>query len=80
MSNIGHMKKILILAFDLKGENWRIRKKIWRKLRQIGAKLKYRSHWTLPYNKRNLIGMKLVCKEIREFGGNAEVIKGEEVV
>ena len=80
MSNIGHMKKILILAFDLKGENWKIRKKIWRELVLVGAKLLYRSHWTMQYNKKNLVELKRICEEIRSFGGKAEVIKGIKVV
>ena len=49
-------------------------------LQRIGAKLKYRSHWILPYDKRKLADMKRVCKEIRRFGGKAEIIKGEKIV
>ncbi|MEM5773345.1 MAG: hypothetical protein QXL86_03960 [Candidatus Aenigmatarchaeota archaeon] len=73
------MKKILILAFDLKGDNWTNRKKIYRLLQQMGAELIYKSHWILPYNKKNLSDMKWVCNEIRKCGGKAEVIKGEKV-
>lgn len=79
MSNIGHMKKLLILAFDLKGRNWKIRKRVWRELTQVGAKLLYRSHWVLSYNRKNLVELKRICEEIRKFGGKAEVIKGEKV-
>lgn len=79
MSNIGHMKQLLILAFDLKGENWTIRKRVWRELTQMGAKLIYTSHWVLPYNKKNLADLKWICNKIRKFGGKAEVIKGEKV-
>lgn len=80
MSNIGHMKQLLILAFDLKGENWKVRKKIWRYLQETGAELIYTSHWVLPYNKRNLASMKWVCDEIKKSGGKAEVIRGEKIV
>ena len=79
MSNIGHMKHIVILAFDLKGNSWKIRKKINRSLHDIGANLIYTSHWILPYNKRNLADMKWMCGEIKKYGGKAEVIKGEKV-
>jgi hypothetical protein len=73
------MEKLLILAFDLKGENWAIRKRIWRELTRIGAKILYRSHWILPYSRKNLIELKRICEEIRKFGGRAEVIKGEKI-
>lgn len=79
MSNIGHMKQLIILAFDFKGSNWKIRKRIYRTLRDLGAELIYTSHWILPYNKRNLADMKWVCGEIRKYEGKAEVIKGEKV-
>ena len=79
MSNIGHMKQLLVLAFDLKGESWAIRKRVWRELQQIGAELKYKSHWVLPYSKRNLVDMEWVCNDIRKYGGKAEIIKGEKV-
>lgn len=79
MSNIGHMNQLIILAFDLKGKNWKVRKRIWRYLQETGAKLAYKSHWILPYNKRNVSSMKWICNEIKNFGGNAEVIKGEKI-
>ncbi len=79
MSNIGHVKQLIILAFDLKGGNWKIRKRVYRTLRYLGAELIYTSHWALPYNKGNLEDMKLVCNEIRNYGGKAEVIKGEKI-
>jgi hypothetical protein len=79
MSNIGHMEKILILVFDLKGKSWAIRKRVWRELTQVGAKLLYRSHWILPYNRKNLIELKKICEEIKKFGGKAEVIRGEKI-
>lgn len=80
MSNFGHMKKLLILTFGLKGKNWKIRKRVWRELTQVGAKLLYRSHWILPYNRKNLSEFKRICEDIRKFGGKAEVIRGEKVV
>ncbi|MDI6825916.1 MAG: hypothetical protein QMD36_01830 [Candidatus Aenigmarchaeota archaeon] len=70
----------LILVFDLSGDNWTVRKKIWRELQESGSKLAYRSHWTLPLNERNVIEFKRICEEIRKFGGKAEVIKGVKVV
>ena len=80
MSNIGHMnQETLILTFNLIGNNWSVRKKIWRELQESGAKLAYRSHWTLPLNEENLIEFKRICEEIRKFGGKAEVIKGVKV-
>lgn len=80
MSNIGHMENLLILVFDLKGESWSARKKIWRELIRVGAKPLYRSHWILPYTKKNLMKFKKICEDIRKFGGKAEVIKGEKIV
>lgn len=73
------MKIILVLAFDLKGKNWKLRKKINRLLHEMGAKLIYTSHWILPYGKMNVVSMKQICNEIRKYGGKAEVIKGEKV-
>lgn len=80
MSNIGHMKQNIILAFDLKGKSWTVRKRIYRQLQQIGANLIYTSHWTLPFNKSNLTNMEWICNEIRKYRGKAEVIKGEKIV
>lgn len=79
MSNIGHMTQVIILVFGMKGGNWKIRKRIYRYLQELGAELVYTSHWVLPYNKRNLTDMKCVCDEIRKYGGRAEIIKGEKV-
>lgn len=72
--------KFLMLVFDLPKRDGYGRIKIWRKLRKIGAKFKYGSHWVLPFNKKNLIELKEICKEIRKLNGKAEVIKGEKVV
>ena len=74
------MKQSLILAFDLKEENWTMRKRIYRQLQNIGAKLIYTSHWVLPFSKENLVNMKQICNDVRSYGGKAEVIKGEKVV
>jgi len=71
--------KILILTFDLRGEKWAARKKIWRMLKRVGAELEYKSHWTLSYNKKNLENFTTICSEIKRLGGKAEVIKGEKI-
>ena len=71
--------KILMLVFDLPREKAYPRVKVWRKLKKMGAKLEFDSHWVLPHSKRNLIELKRICKEIRKSGGKAEVIKGEKV-
>ncbi|MDI6807150.1 MAG: hypothetical protein QMD14_05090 [Candidatus Aenigmarchaeota archaeon] len=73
------MKKILILVFDIPRENAYLRVKTWRKLKELGAELKYGSHWVLFYTKENLIRLEKICEEIRKFGGKAEVIKGEKI-
>jgi Na+-translocating ferredoxin:NAD+ oxidoreductase RnfG subunit len=73
------MKKFLILVFDIPRKKAYLRVKVWRELTRVGAKLLYRSHWTLPYNGKNLIEMKKICEKIKKFGGKAEVIKGEKI-
>jgi hypothetical protein len=74
------MKKVIVLSFDIPRDKASFRVKIWRELQKIGAEQRLGSHWILPLSRANLIYMKAIAKKIKEFGGNVEVIIGEEVI
>jgi len=70
------MKKILIITFDIPVNRSALRTRIWRKLRKIGAKNRFRSHWILPFSEGNLADFKVLRDEIIKSDGKAEVIRG----
>lgn len=79
MSYVGHMKKILILSFDIPREKGTLRKRIWRKLIKHDVESKHDSYWCLPLSKSNLKLFTTLSDEIIKYGGKAEVIKGEKI-
>lgn len=70
----------LILTFDIKTKDFALRKRVWRMLKKINAKPKFKSHWELDYSKENLGHLKKICQEIKRNSGEAELIVGEKLV
>lgn len=73
-----HMKKV-ILTFDIKTDNFALRKRVWRMLKKINAKQKFKSHWELNYSQKNSNNLKKICREIKKNNGEAELILGEKI-
>lgn len=73
------MEREIILAFDIPREKAYTRVKVWRKLHEIGARQRLRSHWILPFSKKNLLEFKRIAKEIKEQGGKVELIIGKVI-
>jgi len=71
------MKVILILVYDIPRSKGTLRKRIWRRLKNVGASLEFGSSWLLQNSKKNLNVFKNIKKEIIKFGGKAKIIKGE---
>jgi len=46
----------------------------------MGAELRLGSYWALPFSIKNLVDIKNIAKEIKNSGGDAEIIIGEKVV
>jgi hypothetical protein len=80
MSNTKTSEKIIILSFDIALEKASLRVKVWRKLKEIGAKLRMKSHWVLPFSERNLTYMEEIAREIIKASGKAEILVGEKVI
>jgi hypothetical protein len=79
MNNSKTSKKIIILSFDIALEKASLRVKVWRKLKEIGAELRMKSCWVLPFSKANLTYMEEIAKEIIKASGKAEIVVGERV-
>ena len=73
------MKKMILLAFDIPRDKASLRVKVWRELKKMNAKSELGSLWALPFNKENLLCLRLIAKEIRIAGGGAKIIIGEEM-
>jgi len=74
------MKKIILISFDIPLSRASFRVKIWRELTKLGAKNRMRSHWVLPFSKRDLTDLKRIAKAIKKVGGKVEIIIGEKVI
>jgi len=74
------MRKIIVLSFDIPRNKSTLRVNIWRQLKLMGAELRLGSYWTLPFSIKNLVDIKNIAKEIKNSGGDAEIIIGEKVV
>lgn len=74
------MEGIIVLSFDIPLNKASFRVKIWRELRKLGAENRMRSHWVLPFSKRNLKDLKNIAEEIKKNGGKAEIMVGEKVL
>lgn len=72
-----HMK--LILTFDIPSKNYALRKYVWRELKKMNAKQKFRSHWELAHLEKNEIALKNICLKIKKNGGKAEIIRGDKI-
>lgn len=77
MSHMRHMK--LILTFDIHANNYALRKRVWRMLKKINAKQKFRSNWELTYSEKNREKLREICFEIKKNGGEAELISGDKI-
>ena len=66
--------EMIALIFDIPKDKTALRVRTWRELRRVGAELRFRSLWSMPHTKRNLSDLKFIMKDIRKFGGKAEVV------
>jgi hypothetical protein len=71
--------KVVVLAFDIPRTKGYLRVKIWRELQKIGAENRLGSHWIIPFSQKNLADIKNIANEIKNSGGNAEIIIGKKV-
>ena len=73
------MKKILVLSFDIPLSRASFRVKIWRELNKLEAENRMRSHWVLPFSKKNLLEFKRLAEEIKKEGCKVELILGRVI-
>jgi hypothetical protein len=74
------MEKLVIISFDIPLSKASFRVKIWRRLKELGAEKRMRSHWVLPLSKRNLIELMAIAREIKKTRGKVEIIVGRKVM
>jgi hypothetical protein len=61
----------LVLAYTLPAEPSRMRVSIWRRLRKLGAVYLDEGVWVLPNSEEMAGALKIVVREIENFGGTA---------
>lgn len=73
------MKKVLVLSFDIPSSKASFRVKIWRRLNELEAENRMRSHWVLPFSRKNLLEFKRLAEEIKKEGCKVELIVGRVI-
>jgi hypothetical protein len=69
--------KWLFLVHQVQTPNSRVRVKIWRMTRKVGAILYRNSVYVLPYSKERLEDFQWLCQQIRDSKGEASVFVSE---
>jgi len=73
------MKKVLVLSFDIPSNKASFRVKIWRRLNELEAENRMRSHWVLPFSRKNLLEFKRLAEEIKKERCKVELIVGRVI-